>query len=90
MPCAAALRHAGTGSIFAIETWNADAAVADPTSDAPGTSWSRVELTRVKHEFYRFVAAVDLTRQVQLVPDGSNLRVGRGVSKGGRVSEVGR
>jgi predicted O-methyltransferase YrrM len=67
MPCAAALRHAGTGSIFAIETWNADAAVASPTNDAPDTAWSRVEFPRLKREFYRFVAVVDLTRQVRLV-----------------------
>jgi predicted O-methyltransferase YrrM len=67
IPCAAAMRHNGAGFMFAVETWAPDATVANPTDDAPDASWSRVELPRVKHEFYRFVAAVDLTRQVRLV-----------------------
>jgi hypothetical protein len=61
------LRHAGAGVIFAVETWGPDATVANPTNDLPGTSWPAAEFSHVKREFYRFVAAVDLTPQVRLV-----------------------
>jgi predicted O-methyltransferase YrrM len=65
--CAGALREVGCGSITAVETWSPDTTIANPTDDASGSWWSQIDFPRVKREFYRFVAAVDLTQQVRIL-----------------------
>jgi predicted O-methyltransferase YrrM len=67
VPCAAALRHIGAGEIYGIEAWSPAVAVENVTNAVNDDWWSKIDFAHVKQEFYRFVAAADLTRHVRLV-----------------------
>ena len=67
IPCAAALRHIGDGAIYGIEAWSSNVAIENPTSHDNDDWWSRVDFTRIKQEFFRFIAATNLTREVRIV-----------------------
>jgi hypothetical protein len=75
IPCAAALRHVGTGFVTCVGTWSADAARASPIHGASDRLWSGVDFPRIKRQFHRFVAAADLTQQVRLVEADSRSAV---------------
>jgi predicted O-methyltransferase YrrM len=67
VPCAAALRHNGVGVIYGIEAWSQGVAVANPTNDVNDEWWSKVDFSRIKQEFYRFISATNLTHQVRVI-----------------------
>ena len=67
VPCAAALRHIGAGVIYGIEAWSPAVAIENPTSEGNDEWWSNLDFANVKREFYRFVAATDLTRYVRVI-----------------------
>ena len=67
VPCAAALRHNGAGCIYGIETWNPDVLTENALDEKDDQWWTTVEFPRIKREFYRFVAAADLTQQVCVI-----------------------
>lgn len=71
IPCAAALRHIGDGAIYGIEAWSPNVAIENPTNEANDDWWSKVDFTRIKQEFFRFVAATNLTRHVRIVEAAS-------------------
>jgi predicted O-methyltransferase YrrM len=72
IPCAAALRHIGEGAIYGIEAWSPNVAIENPTNEANDDWWSKVDFTRIKQEFFRFVAATNLTQHVRVVEAPSN------------------
>jgi predicted O-methyltransferase YrrM len=67
IPAAAALRHNGLGVIYGIEAWSPVVAVQNATNQANDDWWSKVDFGRIKHDFYRFVTDMELTRQVRLI-----------------------
>jgi predicted O-methyltransferase YrrM len=67
IPCAAALRHLGAGEIYGIEAWSPDVAIENVTNEANDDWWSKVDFACIKQEFYRFVAATNLTRHVRVI-----------------------
>jgi hypothetical protein len=67
VPCAAALRHIGTGTIYGIEAWSPGVAIENTTSEDNDEWWSKVDFPGIKREFYRFVAATNLTPHVRLI-----------------------
>jgi predicted O-methyltransferase YrrM len=76
IPCAAALRHIGAGEIYGIEAWSPDIAVENVTNEANDDWWSKVDFARIKQEFYRFVAATNLTRHVRVIEAPSGRAAG--------------
>jgi predicted O-methyltransferase YrrM len=76
VPCAAALRHIGSGEIYGIEAWNPDIAVEHATNEVNDDWWSKVDFARIKQEFYQFVAATNLTRHVRLIEAPSGRAAG--------------
>jgi predicted O-methyltransferase YrrM len=76
IPCAAALRRNGLGVIYGIEAWSPAVAVQNPTNTVNDEWWSKIDFGKIKHEFYRFVADMDLTRQVRLVEAPSGRAAG--------------
>ncbi len=67
VPCAAALRHIGSGVIYGIEAWNPDTAVENATTDANDDWWSKFDFSKIKSDFYRFVSATSLVPHVRLI-----------------------
>ena len=57
VPCAAALRHIGSGEIYGIEAWSPAVAIENVTNEANDDWWSKIDFAHIKQEFYRFVAA---------------------------------
>jgi predicted O-methyltransferase YrrM len=71
VPCAAALRHNGQGHIYGIEAWSPNVAIEYATNEANDDWWSKVDFTRIKQEFFRFVSATNLTRHVRVIEASS-------------------
>ena len=67
VPCAAALRHIGAGEIYGIEAWSSGVATEYVTNEVNDDWWSKVDFARIKQEFYRFVAATNLTQHVRVI-----------------------
>jgi predicted O-methyltransferase YrrM len=67
VPCAAALRYNGAGVIYGIEAWSQSIAVEHPTNNVNDEWWSKVDFSRIKQEFYRFIAVTNLTHQVRII-----------------------
>jgi predicted O-methyltransferase YrrM len=67
VPCAAALRHIGAGEIYGIEAWSPNVAIENVTNEGNDDWWSKVDFARIKQEFYRFVAATNLTPHVRVI-----------------------
>jgi predicted O-methyltransferase YrrM len=67
VPCAAALRHNGTGAIYGIEAWNPQVAIENATDAGNDEWWSKVDFAEIKRAFFQFVAANDLTQQVRVI-----------------------
>jgi predicted O-methyltransferase YrrM len=67
VPCAAALRYIGAGEIYGVEAWSPNIAIENATNEANDDWWSKVDFAGVKQEFYRFIAATNLTRHVRLI-----------------------
>ncbi len=72
IPCAAALRHIGAGAIYGIEAWSPNVAIENPTDEINDDWWSKVDFNRIKQEFFRFVAATNLTQYVRVIEAPSN------------------
>jgi glutathione S-transferase len=67
VPCAAALQHIGSGAIYGIEAWNPNIAIENATNEVNDDWWLKVDFASIKQEFYRFVAATDLTQHVRVI-----------------------
>jgi predicted O-methyltransferase YrrM len=67
VPCAAALRHIGAGTIYGIEAWSPNVAVENITNEINDEWWSKIDFASIKREFYRFVAATNLTQHMRLI-----------------------
>ena len=67
IPCAAALQHNGSGHVYAIETWQADVAVQDPTNEANDAWWSQVDFSRIKGDLLRFMVDQDLVTRIRVI-----------------------
>jgi predicted O-methyltransferase YrrM len=67
IPAAAALRHNGSGVIYGIEAWDPHAATVNPTHAENDIWWHNVDFPRIKRDFYRFIAEMDLTSQVRVI-----------------------
>jgi hypothetical protein len=67
VPAAAALRHAGSGVIYGIEAWDPHAATVNPTHAENDSWWHQVDFPRIKRDFFRFIAEMDLTSQVRVI-----------------------
>ncbi len=76
IPCAAALRHIGAGAIYGIEAWNPIVAIEHPTNEVNDDWWSKVDFSRIKQEFFRFIAATNLTPHVRVIEAPSNRAAG--------------
>jgi hypothetical protein len=72
IPCAAALRYLGAGAIYGIEAWTPKVAVENVTNKGNDEWWATVDFASIKREFYRFVAAENLTEQVKVIEAPSN------------------
>ena len=70
-PCAAALRHNGSGVIYGIEAWSPNVAIENPTNQVNDEWWSKIDFGRIKHDFFRFTTEMDLSRQVRVVESPS-------------------
>jgi predicted O-methyltransferase YrrM len=67
VPCAAALRHNGSGHIYGIETWRPDVATEYAHSEENDAWWRALDFPLIKREFVRFIADHDLSWQIRLV-----------------------
>lgn len=67
VPVAAALRQNGAGAIYGIEAWSPAVAVENTTNAANDDWWSTVDFDRIKHDFYRFIVDMSLTRHVRVI-----------------------
>jgi predicted O-methyltransferase YrrM len=76
IPCAAALRHIGAGAIYGIEAWSPNVAIENPTNEVNDDWWSKVDFSRIKQEFFRFIAATNLTQHVRVIEASSNRAAG--------------
>jgi predicted O-methyltransferase YrrM len=76
VPCAAALRHIGAGEIYGIEAWNPNIAIENATNEVNDDWWSKIDFAAIKREFYRFIAATNLTRHVRVIEAPSGRAAG--------------
>lgn len=67
VPCAAALRHLGKGSLYAIETWSNSVAVEYATNETNDTWWQKIDFRPLKTDFLRFIAENDLAMQTKII-----------------------
>jgi predicted O-methyltransferase YrrM len=67
VPCAAALKHNGGGSIYGIEAWCADIAVKYPTNEVNDKWWREIDYKALKRDFLAFVCTHDLVEQVKII-----------------------
>jgi predicted O-methyltransferase YrrM len=67
IPCAAALQHIGSGVIYGVEAWSPQVAVAHATNQVNDDWWSKIDFTRIKHDFLQFVVDTSLAAQVRII-----------------------
>jgi hypothetical protein len=67
IPCAAGLLLNGKGRIYGIETWSHDVAIEHKTNAENDEWWRNVNMSKVKNDFYRFIADNKLTDHVSII-----------------------